>query len=66
MSKLNIVNPQLLKIPEYFELVTISGDEYRQLYRLYYQFELVKKTVAFLNSEFNQVIDNNREGLDNE
>lgn len=56
MSKLNIVNPQLFKIPEYFELAIISDDEYKQLFRLYYQFELVKKTVAFLNSDYNQEI----------
>lgn len=60
MTRVNIINPQLLKIPEYFELAIITDDEYRQLYRLYYQFELIKKTrkdLEFLTSQFNQVIE---------
>lgn len=56
MNRITIVNPQLLKLPEYAELALISEYEYSQCLRAYYQFELVKRTVAFLNGSYNQVI----------
>lgn len=54
-QKEELYSPEIMSVYDYIELKKLAKE-----------FNYFLQTLSFINSEFNQVVDNNKEGLDNE